>query len=164
LTLINDRNEILAHVVKSVTYSDDFSVIRFSGPGVGLKPGLMERITRKLGEDHINIKMVFNSNTFMNLYFSATDADRAFHKLKDLPLSGLNKVELMKDLSIIAIVGYGLAEKPGIAARLFSSVAAAGVNVKTISSGASDICTYFIVDQVDRDRAIQSIHAEFFGN
>lgn len=163
LTLINDRAEITTRVVKSVTFSDDFSVIRFSGPGVGLKPGLMERITRKLGEDHINIKMVFNSNTFMNLYFSASDADRAYQKLKDLPLSGLNKVELMKDLSIIAIVGCGLSEKSGIAARLFSSVAAAGVNVKTISSGASDICTYFIVDQNDRDCAIRSIHSEFFG-
>ncbi len=162
LTLINDDIEIKEHVIKSVTYSDDFCVIRFSGPGVGLKPGLMERITRKLGEDRINIKMVFNSNTFMNLYFSSADAERAYVKLKDLPLSGLNKVELMKNLSTIAIVGCGLAEKPGIAARLFSAVAAAGVNVKTISSGASDICTYFVVDQKDRDEAIRAIHAEFF--
>ncbi len=162
LTIINDHIEINQHIVKSVTYSDDFSVIRFSGPGVGIKPGLMERVTRRLGEDKINIKMIFNSNTFMNLYFSSADADRAYTKLKDLPLPGLYKVELMKELSTIAIVGCGLAEKPGIAARLFRSVADAGINVKTISSGASDITTYFVVDKKDREKAIRAIHAEFF--
>ena len=98
----------------------------------------------------------------MNLYFSSADADRAYTKLKDLPLPGLYKVELMKELSTIAIVGCGLAEKPGIAARLFRSVADAGINVKTISSGASDITTYFVVDKKDREKAIRAIHAEFF--
>jgi len=164
LTIINDHIEITDHVVKSVTYSDDFSVIRFSGPGVGIKPGLMERVTRRLGEDRINIKMIFNSNTFMNLYFSQADADRAYLKLKDLPLPGFYTVELMKELSTIAIVGCGLSEKPGIAARLFRAVADAGINVKTISSGASDITTYFVVDKTDREEAIRAIHAEFFSN
>lgn len=162
LTLINEDERVNEAIVKSVTYSDDFSVIRFSGPGVGIKPGLMERVTRRLGEDHINIKMIFNSNTYMNLYFSAADAERAFVKLRDLPLPGRYTVELLKDLSTIAIVGCGLGEKPGIAARLFRSVAEAGINVKTISSGASDICTYFIVERSDREAAIRAIHSEFF--
>jgi aspartate kinase/aspartokinase/homoserine dehydrogenase 1 len=162
LTIVNDEVRASEHVVKSVTYSDDFCVIRFSGPGVGIKPGLMERITAKLGEDRINIKMVFNSNTFMNLYFSAADSDRAYNKLKDLPLSGLNKVELLKGWSIVAIVGCGMAEKPGIAARVFKSVADLGINVKAISGGASDICTYFVVEKADCETAVKAIHSEFF--
>lgn len=162
LTIIGPREDISDEVIKSVTYSDDFCVIRFSGPGVGIKAGLMAKITKTLVEEKINIKLVFNTHTHINLFFSSADVERAYSIIKDLPLSGINKSIMKTGLSTIAVVGCGMMEKLGIAARLFSAVAKAGINIETINFGASDVVTYFIVDQNDRDKAIKAIHEEFF--
>ncbi|HNW98265.1 MAG TPA: aspartate kinase [Bacteroidales bacterium] len=164
LTIIGEREDVSDEVIKSVTYSDDFCVIRFSGPGVGIKAGLMAIITRKLEAEKINIKLVFNTHTHINLFFAASDVERAYSIIKDLPLSGVNSSIMKKGLSTIAVVGCGMMEKLGIAARLFSAVAKAGINIETINFGASDVVTYFIVEQNDRDKAIKAIHKEFFNN
>ena len=64
---------------------------------------------------------------------------------------------------IIGVVGEGLAETKGVAARVFSAVAAVNTNVEMISSGASKVATYFIVKEADIERTVSAIHREFFG-
>ncbi|HQI44990.1 MAG TPA: aspartate kinase, partial [Bacteroidales bacterium] len=63
LTIIERQENIRDEVIKSVTYSDDFCVIRLSGPGVGIKHGLVHKITSQLEEERINIKLIFNTHT-----------------------------------------------------------------------------------------------------
>jgi len=162
LTVIDSTIKINSQVVKSVTSSDDFCALQYTGPGVGITPGLMAQITRKLDDSHINIKLIFNSHTRINLFLSNDDVHRAYDILKGLKLKGVGKINISNQLSTIAVVGCGMTEKSGVAAKLFSAVAKAGINVKTISSGASDVCTYFIVDKVEKDKAIKVIHHEFF--
>lgn len=162
LTVIDSGVNISSQVVKSVTSSDDFCALQYTGPGVGITPGLMARITHKLEASHINIKLIFNSHTRINLFLSNNDVQRAYEILESLKLKGVGKISVSSHLATIAVVGCGMTERLGIAARLFSSVAQAGINVKTISSGASDVCTYFIVDKDQKDKAIRAIHNEFF--
>jgi aspartokinase len=122
----------------------------------------MAQITRKLDDSHINIKLIFNSHTRINLFLSSEDVHRAYDILKSLKLKGVGKINISNQLSTIAVVGCGMTEIAGVAARLFSAVAKAKINIKTISSGASDVCTYFIVDKAEKDKAIKVIHHEFF--
>ena len=63
---------------------------------------------------------------------------------------------------LIAVVGDGLLRRKGVAARIFSSVSTAGVNVEMISTGASEAAAYFIVRDADADRAVEALHREFF--
>jgi aspartate kinase/aspartokinase/homoserine dehydrogenase 1 len=160
--VIDSKLKISKDVVKSVTSSDDFCALQYSGPGVGIKPGLMAKITERLDNSGINIKLIFNSHTRINLFLSHADVEKAYKVLKDLTLNGVNKINITNEMATIAVVGCGMTEKPGIAARLFKSVADAGINVRTISSGASDYCTYFIVNKSSRDKAVKVIHKEFF--
>jgi len=94
LTIIDSKVNINKHVVKSVACSDDFCALQYSGPGVGIKPGLMARITQKLDESKINIKLIFNSHTRINLFLSNADIERAYKVLKDLSLSGVDKINI----------------------------------------------------------------------
>jgi aspartokinase/homoserine dehydrogenase 1 len=58
---------------KSVTYSDDFAILRVSGPGVGIKPGILARLTDTLDRNLINIKSVVTSQTAINFYLESAD-------------------------------------------------------------------------------------------
>ena len=50
----------------------------------------------------------------------------------------------------------------GVAAKCFSAVSAAGVNIEMISFGSSDASLYFLVEEKSLDVAIQTLHREFF--
>jgi aspartate kinase len=67
-----------------------------------------------------------------------------------------------EEQAIICLVGEDIHGRPGIAASVFSTVANAGVNVRMISQGASEINISFVVKESDVPRAVQHLHAKFF--
>ena len=74
----------------------------------------------------------------------------------------IEKVELEDDIALVSVVGNGIQNRRGIAARVFSAVAAEKINVEMISSGASEVAYYFIIKDNDVEKTINAIHREFF--
>jgi aspartokinase len=74
----------------------------------------------------------------------------------------IGKVERDDDIALVSVVGEGLQNRRGIAARVFSVVAAEKINVEMISSGASEVAYYFIIKDDDVEKTINAIHSEFF--
>ena len=70
-------------------------------------------------------------------------------------------VRIEKGISIIAVVGSGIVGHYGIAARVFKSIAEAGVNVLMIDSGAGEMCIIISVLDEDYERAVKAIYHEF---
>jgi aspartate kinase len=51
----------------------------------------------------------------------------------------------------------------GVAARVFTAVANAGVNILMIAQGSSEVNISFIVLKKDAVRAVKALHDEFIG-
>jgi aspartate kinase len=66
------------------------------------------------------------------------------------------------DKAIVCLVGKNIRGKPGVAAKVFSAVARAGINVRMISQGASEINVSFVIDERDVPAAVRALHARFF--
>jgi len=64
--------------------------------------------------------------------------------------------------AIVSVVGENLRGRQGLAARVFSSVAAAGVNVRMISQGASEINITFVIQEEDVAAAVRALHRDLF--
>ncbi len=151
-------------IIKSVTFSDDFGVLKLHGAGVGIKPGIMARVTNKLNDEGINIKSIITSQTCINILLSRDDLEKSLQIVKTNGLSAVEHISSLESISLIAVVGEGILERPGIAARVLGAVSNQNINVWTISAGASNVTIYFIIAQKDREKAIQSIHKEIFGD
>ncbi len=67
-------------------------------------------------------------------------------------------------VALVSIVGEGLHHSRGIAARCFTAVSNADVNIEMISFGASDAAMYFLVDEDSLDKTIQALHDTFFNS
>ena len=67
-----------------------------------------------------------------------------------------------EDLSILAVVGVGMCERPGIAGRIFDSLGAAGVNVRAIAQGSSELNISLAIAAADERRALATVHDAFF--
>jgi aspartate kinase len=70
-------------------------------------------------------------------------------------------VSVEKDLALIAVVGEGFSRTVGIAARIFTALAGAGVNVRIINQGASEINTIVGVAAGDYRRAVRALYQAF---
>ena len=149
-------------VVKSVTYNRGISLLKIKGPGVGFKPGILGDLGHLLGKLGINIYSVFTSQTRINLIIDKKDQKEAHKALSAASGGIIDKVEVEDNTALVAVVGNGIQTRKGIAARLFSAVAAENINVEMISSGASEVASYFIVKNDDVERAVRAIHHEFF--
>src|SRR5215467_10594853 len=87
---------------------------------------------------------------------------------KRLPQALLNDLEQIAEVNceqnqaIICLVGEDIHGKPGIAASVFNTVAEAGVNIRMISQGASEINISFVISEADVPKAVRHLHEHFF--
>jgi len=67
------------------------------------------------------------------------------------------------DCSIVAVVGEGMKDTPGIAGRVFGVLGDEGVSVRAIAQGSSELNISLIVRRPYVGTAVRAIHAAFFG-
>ncbi len=164
LTIINGKETVTSNVVKSVSFSDHFGLLKLHGSGVGIKPGILAKSTALLDKAGVNIKSVITSQTAINILLSESDLLFAKQIIEENQIHGISKIETRAHISVIASVGEGLTSEYGVAGRIFSAVARKGINIEIICFGASSVAMYFIVNRIDRDDTVREIHHEFFTN
>ena len=77
--------------------------------------------------------------------------------------SGSGSVSVSDHLSIIATVGRGMVHNCGTAARLFSAMSRARINVRMIDQGSSELSIIVGVNDSDFEATIHAIYHEFVG-
>ena len=70
-------------------------------------------------------------------------------------------LNIEKDLALIAVVGEGMVRTVGIAAKIFTALAAAHINVRVINQGASEINIIVGVAAGDYEEAVRAIYRAF---
>lgn len=71
-------------------------------------------------------------------------------------------MHVIDQIALIATVGHGMSRNVGTSAKLFEAIAKAGVNVRMIDQGSSELNIIVGVDNDQCDRTIKAIYAEFF--
>lgn len=72
-----------------------------------------------------------------------------------------DEIDFVAQIALIAIVGEGMAHTPGIAARVFTALAAANVNVRLINQGSSELNIIVGVAPENYERAVRALYAAF---
>jgi aspartate kinase len=70
-------------------------------------------------------------------------------------------VEILDGLCLIAVVGRGMVKAKGTAARVFNAVSSAGVNIRMIDQGSSELNIILGVDDDAYETALNAIFTEF---
>ncbi len=70
-------------------------------------------------------------------------------------------ITVYDNMSIIATVGRGMVNNCGTAAKLFGAMSKAGVNVRMIDQGSSELSIIVGVDDADYAKTIQAIYGAF---
>ncbi len=161
-SLITRQVSVTGKIIKSVSYTTDISVLKIYASGVGARYGILSLITGTLSKGMVNIKSVVTSQTCISLLLSREDLDRSHALLKTMKPRPFRKIRKVSNVALVSIVGEGLQKNRGIAAKCFTAVSDANINIELISFGASDAALYFLVHEKKLEKTILALHSTFF--
>ncbi len=130
-------------------------------------PGVAAKLFGSLAEANINVDMIVQTSSEkeigrndISFTVSSSDLKRTVDRLKPVikDLGGGNII-FGDDVSKISIVGVGMRSHAGVAAKMFKSLADAGINIEMIST--SEIKVSCIISRAQSDDAVRRIHAAF---
>lgn len=148
-------------LVRSVATTSGLGVLRLNGSAMAYTPGIAKRVFTPLADAGINVINMATSQASFALLLDERDLVRAQQVLQPLLGGVVQSFTAHAGRSLVCVVGRGLGERPGSAARILASVAERGVNVEMISLGASDIAIDFIIESPQAATAVQAIHETF---
>lgn len=70
-------------------------------------------------------------------------------------------IDIFENMSLIATVGSGMAKRRGVSAKLFAALSEAGVNIRMIDQGSSEMNIIVGVENKDFETAIKAIYKAF---
>ncbi|MGQ9896970.1 MAG: aspartate kinase [Acidobacteriota bacterium] len=154
--------------IKSVTSITGVALLTVAGRGMLGVPGMAAKTFAAVAAAGVNVLLISQSSSENNLCFmvESRDAERTRSALvRALSLEFhhgcVEQVDVLAPVAIVSVVGVGMRGHPGIAARIFSAVAAAQVNVIAIAQGSSEINISFVVAASEAAAAVMAIHRQF---
>lgn len=157
--------------VKAISNLDDLTMVNVSGPGMKGMVGMASRVFAAMSRENISLVMISQSSSEYCISFCIYSADAQLAELslkQEFELELLNgllePVELQQHLSIVSLVGDGMHQQRGVAAKLFSSLAQARVNVVAIAQDSSERSISVVIEQRKCTDALKVCHQNFFSH
>ena len=134
------------------------------------RPGMAAKVFGLLAENNISVDMIIQSQRChiidgvpkrdMAFTVCRTDAEAALEMLKAVADEyAWNEVVLDRAIAKVSVVGAGMLGQPGIAAKMFESLARNNINIQMIST--SEIKISCVVAENEGVKALQVIHEAF---
>lgn len=167
-TLVAGRHVSTAYPVKAVAVLPKQAVVTVAGKGMVGVHGIAARTFAAVDAERLSVSTIFQGSSESSIGFTLPDseAERAVNSLRrafrDEIAGGLiDGVTAKPDVSVIAVVGDGMAGTPGIAARVFTALETSGINVVAIAQGSSERNISFVVAGSDAALAARKVHSAF---
>jgi aspartokinase/homoserine dehydrogenase 1 len=167
-TEVSARRSLVTHPVKAIAIIRGQSVVTVAGKGMAGVHGIAARTFVAVDAERLSVSTIFQASSESSIGFTLpeTEADRAVRAIKrafhgELASGLVDHVTARPGLTVIAVVGDGMVGTPGVAARVFSALSSAGVNVVAIAQGSSERNISFVVREADTQMAVRRVHAAF---
>ena len=151
-------------IVKGIAIIENAAMITVQGEAFSVSE-MMPKIMTLIAENHINILMVSQATSQSNLTFlvAGLDGDKVKDLLINSPLFGKTwfKIKRELDVSLLAIIGEGMAFKPGVAGKIFTILGENKVNIRAIAQGSSELNISCVITRKDLKVAIRCLAEEF---
>jgi aspartokinase/homoserine dehydrogenase 1 len=167
-TEISARRGAPGHPVKALAIVRNQAVVTVAGKGMAGVHGIAARTFSAVDAERLSVSTIFQASSESSIGFTVPEgeADRAVRAIRgafaDELSSGLvDNVTARPGMAVVAVVGDGMVGTPGIAARVFTSLATAGISVVAIAQGSSERNISFVVAESDVADAARRVHTAF---
>jgi len=163
-TWVTEEGESMEQaIISGVTH--DISEAKITIEQVPDRPGVAASVFRTLAEAGVNVDMIVQNvstagHTDISFTLPRDDVARASIEMDKIVVeteaAGFRTDE---QVGRVSLVGAGMKTHPGVAAKMFETLATEGINIEMIST--STIRISCVVAEDDVERAVQALHASF---
>ena len=162
---VNAPLETSVPTITGIAGHKGFSVISVEKAMMNAELGFGRRVLQVLEEEGISFEHLPTGIDTMCVVVSgeslAPCRDRVLSRIVEA--TSPDTITVHDNMSIIATVGRGMVHNCGTAARLFSAMSRARINVRMIDQGSSELSIIVGVDDADFEATIRAIYNEFVG-
>jgi aspartokinase/homoserine dehydrogenase 1 len=158
-------------LVKGISSLEHLALITVSGPGLKGVVGMASRVFATMAREQVSVSLITQSSSEFSIIFCVAQLDLAAAKKAleaefELELQGklLRPLQILSDMAIVSLVGDGMRQHRGVAAKFFASLAQARVNVVAIAQDSSERSISAVVEQKACQNAVKVCHENFFSH
>jgi aspartate kinase len=163
--VVDEAHTMERPLVTAVTHSTDEARVTLTG--LPHRPGIAASVFGALASANVNVDMIIQNEPLsreggaeMSFTVPKTDLASAGEALELLKAElGFEAIETDAGMGKVSLVGAGMKSHPGVAAKTFTVLGDAGVNIEMIST--SPIKISCVVREQDVETAVQKLHAAF---
>ena len=163
-TLVHkEDNDMEQAIISAVVHDTDEAKVTVAG--VPDHPGVAARLFRALAERDVNVDLIVQNTSEQGHTDISFTVPRSEAETSQLVCDGLaaeigaTEVQTDTEIARVSVVGAGMKSNPGVAATVFETLAAAGINIEMISTSAIRISC--VVRQERVEEAVQVLHDAF---
>jgi len=162
--IVKDAAPIAEHGrITGIAGRKDFTIIHVEKSLMNAEVGFGHRLLGVLERHSVNFEHLPSGIDTMSLVV----ADSELQGKLDEVLAGIRAdckpdgLDVQENMALVATVGRGMASTPGMAARLFTALADARVNIRMIDQGSSELNIIVGIAADDFETAMRAIYAAF---
>lgn len=167
----SDEKNSLYGSCKAFTLIDKVALVNVAGTSMIGVPGISSRLFGAVNDARCSVVMISQASSEHSICFAVPPSQAARAKLaieaafyREIEHQRCMHVSVADSCSIICAVGERMCGALGILSQLSTALAAAGVNVKAVAQGASEINITFVVESTEGVRAIRAVHDAIYQN
>ena len=151
------------HIITGVAGRRGFTVITLEQDMMNSEVSFGRRVLEIFEEYGISFEHLPSGIDTMSVVLETSLLEGRRERILNSLRRGLrpDSITVEDNVALIAVVGRGMVKARGTAARVFSAISAAGVNIRMIDQGSSELNIIIGVEEHDFDNSIRAIYSEF---
>jgi len=151
------------HVITGIAGKKGFSIITIEKDQMNAEIGFGRKVLEVIEKQGVTFEHMPSGIDTMCVIVSSNMTNKQKKNIVNgIDLACEPDTLIIEDgLALIAVVGRGMVSAKGTAARVFSSVSNADINIRMIDQGSSEISIILGVDECDFEKALKAIYSEF---
>lgn len=162
--IVADSNSEVTSNITGIAGKKGFSIINIDKAMMNSELGFGRKVLQILENFGISFEHLPSGIDTMSIVVDSKYVDgRKEDIIKALTDEVLpDHVSIEDGLALVAVVGRGMKKIPGTAAKLFSAIAKAGINIRIADQGSSELNIIIGVDESQFEDAIKAIYYSFY--
>lgn len=162
-TIITSKCDDESQIITGIAGKKNFVSICVSKSHMSNEVGFLRKVLSIFEKYNISIEHVPTGIDSVSIVVSEDQINDCIYEVvadlkRDLQL---DKVEVVKNIALVAVVGRNMSKRVGLSGKLFGVLGNQGINIRMIAQGPQELNVIVGVDDKDYEATIKTIYNEF---
>lgn len=163
-TMIVSHTDVYdSNIITGIAGKKGFCVITIEKAMMNAELGFGRRVLEAIEHENISFEHLPSGIDTMSVVLNRSEIADCRERLINRICHTVepDTISIEEGLALVAVVGRGMVKAKGTAVRVFKAAAEAGINIRMIDQGSSELNIIIGVDEADFERTMSAIYHEF---